>query len=125
LIIDDNPDFTRSAKVALEQTGRYSISEENDAGKAHQTARSLKPDLILLDINMPEADGGDVAARIKSDPVLHRIPIVFLSGLVTKAEGKSGLHIDGHPFLAKPINLDELIEGIEGNLLEPRRLNHR
>jgi CheY-like chemotaxis protein len=116
LIIDNNRDFTHSAKLTLERTGRYFVSEENDASKAHQTAQGLKPDLILLDIAMPETDGGEVAARIQSDPALHRIPIVFLTALVTKAEGKSGLRLQGHPFLAKPISLPELIEGIEKNL---------
>ena len=116
LIIDNNPDFTHSAKVALERTGRYFVGEENDPSKAHQIAQGLQPDLILLDIAMPEIDGGEVAARIQSDPALDRIPIVFLTALVTKAEGRSGLRIQGHPFLAKPISLRELIEGIEENL---------
>jgi CheY-like chemotaxis protein len=116
LIIDNNRDFTHSAKIALEGTGRYFVGEENDANKAHQTAQGLQPDLILLDIVMPETDGGEVADRIQSDPTLHRVPIVFLTALVTKAEGRSGLRIQGHPFLAKPISLPELIEGIEENL---------
>jgi CheY-like chemotaxis protein len=116
LIIDNNRDFSHSAKVALERTDRYFVVEENDASRAHQTAQGLQPDLILLDIVMPETDGGEVAARIQSDPTLHRIPIVFLTALVTKAEGRSGLRIQGHPFLAKPISLPELIEGIEQNL---------
>jgi CheY-like chemotaxis protein len=116
LIVDNNRDFTHSAKVALERTGRYFVCEENDAAIAHQTAQGFKPDLLLLDIAMPETDGGEVAARIQSDPALHRVPIVFLTALVTKAEERSGLHIHGHPFLAKPISLPELIEGIEENL---------
>jgi len=116
LIIDNNRDFTHAAKLALERTGRYFVCEENDASKAHQTAQNLKPDLILLDIAMPETDGGEVAARIESDPTLHRTPIVFLTALVTKAETKSGLQIEGHPFLAKPISLPELVAGIERNL---------
>jgi CheY-like chemotaxis protein len=116
LIVDNNHDFTRHAKLALEGTGRYFVCEENDASKAHQTAQSVKPDLILLDIAMPETDGGEVAAQIQSDPALHRIPIVFLTALVTQAEGRSGLRIEGHPFLAKPISLPELIKGIEENL---------
>jgi CheY-like chemotaxis protein len=116
LIIDNNHDFTHSAKLSLEKTGRYFVAEENDSSKAHQTAQGLHPDLILLDIVMPETDGGEVAARIQSDPTLHRTPIVFLTALVTKAEERSGLRIQGHPFLAKPISLSELIEGIEENL---------
>jgi len=116
LIIDDNRDFTYSAKLALERTGRYSVWEENEPARANQTAQRIRPDLILLDIVMPETDGGEVAARIQSDPALHRIPIVFLTALVTKAEGRSGLRIQGHPFLAKPISLSDLITGIEENL---------
>jgi CheY-like chemotaxis protein len=116
LIIDNNRDFTRSAKLALERTGKYFVCEENDATKAHQTAQRLNPDLILLDIVMPEMDGGGVAARIQSDPRLQRTPIIFLTALVTKAETRAGLRIQGHPFLAKPITLPELIRGIEDNL---------
>jgi CheY-like chemotaxis protein len=116
LIVDNNRDFTHSAKTILEKTGRYFVAEENDASKAEEAAGSFKPDLILLDIAMPEGDGGEVAARIHSDPALQRIPIVFLTALVTRAEGRSGLRIDGHRFLAKPINLGELVEGIEENL---------
>jgi CheY-like chemotaxis protein len=116
LIVDNNRDFTHATKLALERTGRYLVCEENDSRKAHQTAQSVQPDLILLDIAMPETDGGEVAARIQSDPALHRIPIVFLTALVTKAEGKAGLRIQGHPFLAKPISLPDLIKGIEENL---------
>jgi len=116
LIIDDNRDFTCSAKVALERTGRYSIWEENEPARAHLTAQRIKPDLILLDIAMPETDGGEIAARIESDPTLHRIPVVFLTALVTKAEEKAGLQIQGHPFLAKPVSVPELVAGIERNL---------
>src|SRR6266403_2913826 len=116
LIIDDSRDFTYSAKRALERSRRYSVWEENDPAKAHQTAQRVKPDLILLDIAMPETDGGEVAARIESDPTLHRTPVVFLTALVTKSEVRSGLQIQGHPFLAKPISIPELVAGIERNL---------
>ena len=116
LIVDNNPDFTRAAKRALERTGSYLVFEENDATKAHETAQNLKPDLILLDVAMPETDGGEVAARIQSDPALRGTPIVFLTALVTKAETGSHMRIQGHPFLAKPITLPELIAGIEENL---------
>ena len=74
LIIDNNRDFTHSAKIALERTGRYSVWEENEPARAHLTVQRVKPDLILLDIAMPETDGGEVAARIESDPTLHRTP---------------------------------------------------
>ncbi len=116
LIVDNDRESTRLVKILLERTGRYLVLEENDATRAHQTARNFRPDLILLDIVMPEIDGGEVAAQIEADPLLQRTPVIFLTALVTKAETKTGLRIQGHPFLAKPISIPELINGIEENL---------
>jgi len=65
---------------------------------------------------MPDRDGGEIAAQIRADAELQYTPIIFLTALVTRAEAESGLHIDGHPFLAKPINIEELINAIERSL---------
>jgi CheY-like chemotaxis protein len=116
LIVDNDRDSTHLVKILLERTGRYLVLEENDAMNAHQSARNFRPDVILLDIVMPETDGGEVAAQIQADPDLQRTPIIFLTALVTKAEQKTGLRIRGHRFLAKPINIPELINAIKGNL---------
>jgi two-component system sensor histidine kinase/response regulator len=123
LIVDNDPDATHLVKVLLERTGHYLVLEENDATKAHQSARNFRPDLILLDIMMPETDGGEVAARIEADPELHDTPIIFLTALVTRAEAKSGLNIQGHPFLAKPVSIPELINAI-GKHLPVRAASH-
>ena len=116
LIVDNDPDTTHLVKVLLERTGQYLVLEENDSTKAHQSARDFRPDLILLEVVMRETDGGEVAARVEADPELHNTPIVFLTALVTRAEAKSGLHIQGHPFLAKPVSIPELINAIEQHL---------
>jgi two-component system alkaline phosphatase synthesis response regulator PhoP len=116
LIVDDDCDSTHLVKILLEKIGHYLVLEENDAAEANQSARNFRPDLILLDIMMPEKDGGDIASQIDADPGLQRTPIIFLTALVTKAEAKAGLHIQGHPVLAKPINIPELINRIEENL---------
>jgi two-component system OmpR family response regulator len=113
LVIDDDPDTTQLIKLFLERKGDYRVFEENDPHKAHQTARNLRPDVILLDVVMPEVDGGEVAARIQNDPVLQSTPIIFLTALVTKGETQNGLEIQGHSFLAKPISIHELIEAID------------
>ena len=116
LIVDDDRGASHLIKILLEKNGRYVVLEENDAAKAHQSARNFRPDLILLDIMMPQIDGGDIAAQIDADPGLQRTPIIFLTALVTKTEAKAGLHIQGHPVLAKPIDIPELINRIEENL---------
>ena len=116
LIVDDDRDSTHLIKILLEKISHYLVLEENDAAKAHESARDFRPDLILLDIMMPQIDGGDIAAQIDADPGLQRTPIIFLTALVTKTEAKAGLHIQGHPVLAKPIDIPELINRIEENL---------
>jgi two-component system sensor histidine kinase/response regulator len=116
LIVDNDRDTTHLVKVLLERTGHYLVLEENDATKAHQSALDFRPDLIVLDIVMPETDGGEVAARIEADPELKNTPIIFLTALVTRVEANSGLNIQGHSFLAKPVSIPELINAIEEHL---------
>jgi CheY-like chemotaxis protein len=116
LIVDDEPETTHLVKILLEKAGGYLVLEENDATKAHQSAQNFRPDLILLDIMMPETDGGDVAAQIEADPELQATPIIFLTALITTPETEAGLRIQGHPSFAKPINIPELINRIEENL---------
>jgi CheY-like chemotaxis protein len=116
LIVDDDRESTHLVKILLERTGCYLVLEENDAAKAHQSARNFNPDVILLDIMMPETDGGEVATQIEADPELQRTPIIFLTALVTEPETKTGLRIQGHRSLAKPISIPELINGIEESL---------
>ncbi len=116
LIVDNDRDTTHLVKVLLERTGHYLVLEENDATQAHRSALNFRPDLILLDIVMPETDGGEVAARIEADPELGDTPIIFLTALVTRAEAKSGLTIQRHSFLAKPVSIPELINAIEEHL---------
>ena len=116
LIVDDEAGFTRLMKLTLQKTGGYEVIEENDGTRAWETARRVHPDLILMDIVMPNVDGGDVAARIRKDPSLAGIPIVFLTAIVSKKEAVPGGLIGGFPFLSKPISLDDLIQCIQENL---------
>ena len=116
LIVDDDANSTHLVKILLERSGPYLVLEENDPTKADQTAHSFKPDVILLDIVMPKVDGGELATQIEADRELHDTPIIFLTALVTHSEAKSGLHIQGHPLVAKPISIPELIDAIEKHL---------
>jgi len=113
LLVDDEPSFTRVLKLCLEKTGSYEVREENRGTMAMATARQFKPDLILLDVVMPDIDGGEIASGIMADENLKDIPIVFLTAAVAKDE--EGV-ISGHPFLAKPINTEEVIKRIEKSL---------
>lgn len=113
LLVDDESGFTRLLHLTLPQ---YEICEENNALKAIQTARKFKPDLIFLDVIMPDADGGTIAAQMQEDPALRGIPIVFLTAIVSQKETKSKQEIGGYEFLAKPVGRDQIIECITKHL---------
>ena len=116
LIVDDNPRFSHSARLILQQSGQYVVCEENDAAGAVETARSFRPNLILLDLVMPHIDGAEVAAQIESDWALHGVPIVFVTGLVTPDEARNGQRIDGHRAVSKPISSSDLLNVVEESL---------
>lgn len=114
LIVDDEKDFTKVVKMNLDITGKYEVIAENNPLNAFHAIRSFKPDLILLDIMMPELDGTEIASQIGRDTKLKDTPIIFLTAAVTKREvmsqkGKIGNHV----FIAKPVNIQELINCIE------------
>ncbi len=113
LLVDDEPSFTRILKLYLEKTGAYEVREENYGRMALVTARQFEPDLILLDVAMPDMDGGEVAFKIRADEKLKNTPIVFLTATVAKDE--QGI-IAGHPFMAKPVTAQQVIECIQGYL---------
>jgi two-component system, OmpR family, response regulator len=113
LIVDDESGFTRLLKLTLERSGKYMVREENDGTKAWLLAREFLPDIIFLDVVMPKIDGGDVAQQIRSDPLLAKVPIFFLTAIVNANE--DGQEIGGYPFLAKPVSIDTIIKCIEAN----------
>ncbi|HXG46074.1 MAG TPA: response regulator [Methylomirabilota bacterium] len=117
LIVDDEASITRLLKLNLERTGTFIVRDENRGSRAHATAREFKPDLILLDIMMPDMDGGDVAAQLQSDPLLRSVPIVFLTAAVKKEEvsARDGM-IGGFPYIAKPLNVKGVMNVIEQQL---------
>jgi CheY-like chemotaxis protein len=114
LLVDDEVAITRALALYLTENGDCDVRVENAGSRALAAAKEFRPDLIFLDIVMPDADGGAVAADIKADPVLHDTPIVFLTALVSKNEtGGASAQIGGHPFLAKPVDPDTVIAYIE------------
>jgi two-component system alkaline phosphatase synthesis response regulator PhoP len=117
LVIDDEPDICNFSKSALERTGKFEVLVATDALTGINLAKSNNPDLILLDVNMPDIDGGEVAQQLRDYKATSEIPIIFLTALLRKEEaggdpGKIGRHF----FIAKPVASKELIEKIESVL---------
>jgi CheY-like chemotaxis protein len=114
LIVDDDAACARILKAGLERMGEYDVLTECSAACALTTARQFGPDLILLDVCMIDGDGGDVAFRVREDPVLQNVPIVFLTSIISEHEAQGGNTPRGaFPFLAKPVRLKQVIACIE------------
>ncbi len=118
LIIDDEVDFTKLVKMNLETTGKYEVNIENKGALGFEAAKQFKPDLILLDILMPDMEGSDVAAQLSEDNNTWDIPVIFLTAMVKESEikGNDGF-IAGRHFVAKPVSSDKLIAAIERALI--------
>ena len=117
LLVDDEAAITRMMKRNLEATGRFDVLDVNNPLIALETARQFRPDLLLLDVMMPDMDGGDVAAAMADDPQLSNVPIIFLTAIVsTKEVEPSGSMIGKHTFLAKPVKLNDLLACIDAHL---------
>ncbi len=114
LVVDDEPAITRMVKLNLERTQNYEVLTENHSTNAIAAARQFQPDLILLDVMMPEMDGDEIASQLKQDEQLSKIKFVFMTAIVTKDDIESmGSNIGGNEFLAKPVKTEELIAMIE------------
>ena len=110
LIIDDTDDITMPLKLYLEKSGAYEVRVENNGVKGLEAAKEFQPHLILLDVMMPDMDGGEVAAHLEEDPATQNILVVFLTAAVTKEEvaGKGNM-LSGRILLSKQTSLPEII----------------
>ena len=113
LIVDDERDTLFIIKKELEARG-YSVITADNGNDALKLAKSKYPELIILDIWMPEMDGAEVAARLKQDMQTRNIPIIFLTCLIQKREeGEQGRAIANSVYIAKPYNIEGLVAHIE------------
>ena len=117
LVVDDEASITRLLKLNLEQTGDYQVRTENRPKAALAAAEEFRPDLVFLDVMMPDLDGGDLASHFQASPFTKDVPIVFLTATVTREEvrARHGV-VGGLPFLAKPVNLHEVLSCLERHL---------
>jgi CheY-like chemotaxis protein len=114
LVVDDEPNLSDLVRFFLEKTKRFEVRVENRSAQALAVAREFRPALILLDVDMPGKDGGEVAREIQADPAFRDIPIIFLTSLISRAEaGDREANRGGMRFLAKPVNPAVLVETID------------
>jgi len=114
LVVDDEPSLTRMIKLNLEKTGDYDVWTENEGCRAVEAAREFRPDIIFLDVMMPDLQGTIIAEQLNDDDELKDIKRVFLTAIVTRDEtADGGNEIGGNHFLAKPVNTQDIIHMIK------------
>jgi two-component system, cell cycle response regulator DivK len=107
LYIEDYPDNRMLIRRVLMAEG-YEVLEAGDAQEALRIALSNPPDLILMDINLPEVDGYTLTARIRSTPRLAHIPVVALTANVMKGDRERVLEAGCDGYIQKPVDIDQL-----------------
>lgn len=109
LVVDDEREITEIIEAFLVSAG-HKVKVENNPQNAVKVASLMKPDLILLDIMMPGIDGYSICNRIKEDPALGKIPVIFLTGKDTKEDRGRSFQVGGDMFIKKPFSCERLLE---------------
>lgn len=115
LYIEDNPDNRLLVKRIIEAEGYRFLEAENGEDGVKQ-AGIFVPDLILLDINLPDIDGYEVTRRLRANPVLKDIPILAVTANVMKGDRERTLEAGCTAYIAKPIDVDALPRLIASHL---------
>ena len=115
LIVDDYPNNLRSLAAILSTEG-YKVRKAVSGNVALETVLSQPPDLILLDIRMPDLDGYEVCSILKSSAVTCEIPVIFLSALDDTASKVKSFSVGGADYITKPFQADEVIARVEHQL---------
>lgn len=111
LIVDDVTTNLKCAAEILKDT--YDVTTAKSGKAALQILREMQPDLIMLDVNMPEMNGFEVMERIKEDPVTRDIPVIFLTAEADKENEVTGLKMGAMDFIKKPFEPDIMRSRIE------------
>ena len=114
LVVDDDVDASQMVKMILEKTGLYTVNVCNRGSEALKILQDTHPELVLLDLMMPDADGTEIAQQIQGDKSLALTQIVFMTSLVSQKEVSKNSVIGGHPFISKPISGEALLERVRG-----------
>lgn len=115
LVVDDTPSNIQTIASVLKEHG-YQISVATDGKQALGVLERVRPDLILLDVEMPEMDGFETCRRIKEHPDLRQIPIIYLTGKTEAEDIVRGFELGAVDYVGKPFNSHELLARVNTHL---------
>jgi two-component system alkaline phosphatase synthesis response regulator PhoP len=127
LVVDDDPGIVKLVRAYLEQAG-FEVAVAYDGKKAMQIARHDRPDLVILDLMLPEMDGWDVCRALRKE---SDVPIIMLTARVEESDKLIGLELGADDYVTKPFSPRELVARVrsvlrraEGMPAKPERLSH-
>jgi DNA-binding response OmpR family regulator len=127
LVVDDDPDVRAILDTNLTAAG-YEVKQAQDGVEALLLVTAWPPDLMVVDISMPRMDGWQLAQRVRSDPKLSAIPLVFLTGHSDDPDVLRGLTLGAVEYMTKPFRPDILVltvavllNSMDGQMREERR----
>ena len=117
LVVDDDPDFVDSVKMMLESKS-YNVITAYDGIEGLQKTKEESPDLVILDVMMPNKDGYSVCAELKADPEYNKIPILLLTAVASQISTttytqRMGMEIEADDYIDKPVEPSELVKRAE------------
>jgi DNA-binding response OmpR family regulator len=117
LIVDDDPDLVEAVSIILESKG-YAVAAAYGGVEGLEKVKTENPDLIVLDVMMPDKDGYEVCKELKADAKYSSIPILLLTAVVskistTKYTQQMGMETEADDYVDKPVEPDELVRRIE------------
>lgn len=115
LVVDDELDVTELLEFNLKAAG-YDVQSAEDGPTALKKARDIQPDLIVLDVMLPEMQGTDVCKELRRDPVTSAIPIIMLTAKAAEIDRVLGLELGADDYVTKPFSPRELVLRIRGLL---------
>ena len=108
LVVDDEPDAIELVEFNLKQSG-YAVTTATDGAEALKKARSHSPDLIVLDVMLPEMDGFEICKTLRLDPATAKVPILMLTAKAAEIDRVLGLELGADDYLTKPFSPRELL----------------
>lgn len=117
LIIDDEKDFCHFMRMNLESTNKYKIFVSTNARSGIKTAIRKKPDLVLLDIMMPNISGFEVLQKLKENINTTSIPVIMLTALSDDESVAKAMGLYSHEYIVKPVEMNLLVSKIDRVLL--------
>ena len=115
LIVEDDPNIRELLQLYLEKDG-YAVTLASDGGQGLAKFRAIKPDLVLLDLMLPEEDGISILKKLRSEPATKKLPIILLTAKSSEYDKVMGLENGADDYVAKPFSMMELLARVKALL---------